>query len=112
MKNLAIAVSALAILIILVFIFTTKEKSSGDILIPTPTPLSSPQLEFVLPRVSTSSSARKLYPQAPAVLPKEQIDGKKVRIKTDRGDIVFELNEETPIASSNFIFLAGEKFYD
>lgn len=112
MKNLAIAVSLLALLIILVFIFASKEKVGGDILIPTPTPIPSPQLEFIQPRVSTSSSARKLYSQVPPVLPKEQINGKKVRIKTDMGDIVFELNEEAPVASSNFIFLTNEKFYD
>lgn len=112
MKNLAIAISLLALLIILVFIFSSKGKFGGDTLIPTPSPLSSPQLEFLHPRNSTPSSSRKTYSQPPPVLPKDQIEDKKALIKTEKGDIVFELLEEAPMASSNFIFLVNEKYYD
>lgn len=49
----------------------------------------------------------------PGVLPAEQIEGKKVRITTDKGDIVFELFADTaPLAVSNFVYLTGEGYYN
>lgn len=33
-------------------------------------------------------------------------------IKTTAGDIVVELSKDTPVTTNNFVFLAGEKFYD
>lgn len=49
----------------------------------------------------------------PGVLPVEQIEGKKIRIITDKGDIVFELFADTaPMAVSNFVYLTGEGYYD
>ncbi|MFA5129754.1 MAG: peptidylprolyl isomerase [Patescibacteria group bacterium] len=48
----------------------------------------------------------------PGVLPKEQTD-KRVRITTDKGDIVFDLlPDEGPKAASNFVYLVQHKFYD
>ncbi|OGD79352.1 hypothetical protein A2362_01255 [Candidatus Curtissbacteria bacterium RIFOXYB1_FULL_41_59] len=47
-----------------------------------------------------------------SVLTKEEIESKKVRISTAKGDIVFELFGDAPIASSNFIYLTEGKFYD
>lgn len=46
------------------------------------------------------------------VLKKEEIDGKKVKIDTNKGIITIELLGDTPIASSNFISLVNKKFYD
>ncbi|MBU0645994.1 peptidylprolyl isomerase [Patescibacteria group bacterium] len=49
----------------------------------------------------------------PGVLSAEQIEDKKVRITTDKGDIVFELFADTaPMAVSNFVYLTGEGYYD
>lgn len=49
----------------------------------------------------------------PGVLPAAQIEGKKVRITTDKGDIVFELFADTaPMAVSNFVYLTNEGYYD
>ena len=37
----------------------------------------------------------------------------KVKISTDKGDMIAELyDNETPIAANNFLKLIGEKFYD
>ena len=46
------------------------------------------------------------------LLAKDQIEGKKIKITTNKGDIVFELFSDAPIASSNFIYLTNKKFYD
>lgn len=46
-------------------------------------------------------------------LPAEQIQGKQIRLVTQKGDIVFELYPDTaPLAVSNIIYLAGEGYYD
>jgi len=36
----------------------------------------------------------------------------KVKISTDRGDMIAELYDETPIATKNFLDLIEKKFYD
>ena len=59
-----------------------------------------------------SVMSNKTYQAPPAVLDVSEIEGKKARIKTGKGDIVLELFPEAPLASSNFIFLTNEKFYD
>lgn len=49
----------------------------------------------------------------PGVLPSEQITAKQVRIKTAKGDMVFELFADTaPKTVSNFVYLASQKYYD
>lgn len=49
----------------------------------------------------------------PGVLPSEQIENKRVRLHTDKGDIVFELFPDTaPNTVSNFVYLTGLKYYD
>lgn len=49
----------------------------------------------------------------PGVLPDTEIANKIVRIKTTKGEIVFEiLPKEGPKAASNFVYLAKQKFYD
>lgn len=69
-------------------------------------PESSPQAREATPAV------KKSYANPPITLAKSQITGKKARIKTVYGDIVFELFDDTPITSSNFMFLVNDKFYD
>ncbi|MFH1252775.1 MAG: peptidylprolyl isomerase [Candidatus Uhrbacteria bacterium] len=59
------------------------------------------------PSVSTSKYS------APGILPAEQIQNKQIRIKTAKGDIVFELYPDTaPITVSNFVYLTQQKYYD
>lgn len=55
---------------------------------------------------------QKSYTEPPQKLDASQIEGKGARIKTDKGDIVFEFFPDAPMAASNFIFLANDKFYD
>lgn len=120
MKNLVLAVLGLIIVIVLAFFFTTRQKSGKDTLIPGIQTVSTPSPDLLIKREATKtaakegtgSSMKKTYQQPPPVLAKELIKGKKVRIKTAKGEIVFELFETAPIASSNFIFLANDKFYD
>lgn len=67
------------------------------------------------PPSSTSTPIMTTNPSVlafPGIFPEEEIT-KQVRIKTDKGDIVFELlPKEGPKAASNFYYLAGKKFYD
>ncbi len=49
----------------------------------------------------------------PGSMPESDRVGREVRIKTAKGDIVFELyGTEAPIAASNFVWLARHGFYD
>ncbi len=49
----------------------------------------------------------------PGILPASETEGKYVHIKTNKGDIVFQLlPKEGPNAVSNFVYLAKKKFYD
>jgi len=49
----------------------------------------------------------------PGILPAAETANKIVRIKTNKGEIVFELlPQEGPKAASNFVYLANKKFYD
>ncbi len=60
----------------------------------------------------TSTSDEKTY-MAPGILPEGEIQNKQIRIKTAKGDIVFELFSDTaPITVSNFVYLAREGYYN
>jgi cyclophilin family peptidyl-prolyl cis-trans isomerase len=49
----------------------------------------------------------------PGVLPENQISNRQIRIKTAKGDIIFELfDKEAPKTVSNFVSLAKGGFYD
>jgi len=49
----------------------------------------------------------------PGILPDKETANKQITIKTDKGDIVFELlPKEGPKAASNFVYLVNHKFYD
>ncbi|MDP2632915.1 MAG: peptidylprolyl isomerase [Candidatus Curtissbacteria bacterium] len=61
---------------------------------------------------TTKSAMKKTYLSAPSPIPATQIKGKRALIKTNRGDIIFELFSDVPIAASNFIFLTNDGFYD
>ena len=91
-----------------VFLFYGKEKTEKDIIIPSPQPVESPGPSFIDQKEATKSVMTLPFP----ILNKEEIEGKRVRIKTAKGDIVFELFTDSPVASSNFIYLTNKKFYD
>ncbi len=49
----------------------------------------------------------------PGVLDAEKIEGKQIRVKTEKGDIVFELFADTaPKTVSNFVYLTELGYYD
>ena len=107
MKNIVFAVGALIVIIALIFIFASKENGQGDTIIPTPIPVESGQMNIQNSQ-STSSAQQKPFP----VLTKEQFAGKKAVISTNYGDITFEFFNDSPIAASNYIYLASKHFYD
>jgi len=111
MKNLAIAGFGLMIVLIGVFLFS-KVKGSNDTIIPSPVPIESQKPSFINQSVNTQESSKNAMTLPFPVLKKENITGKKIRIKTAKGDIVFELFDDVPLASSNFLFLASKQFYD
>lgn len=108
MKNLAIATAGLIIVIVCVFLFSSKQKSDSDVFVPSPITSESPKLGNMANNEATKSTVNLPF----SILSKEEIEGKKVRIKTTKGDIVLELFGDSPIASSNFIYLVNKKFYD
>ena len=114
MKNLAIAASVLVLVIIVIFLFAAKGKNTNDTFIPSPTPVSSPSVAIInqSPKANSNTLGKKMYPNPPSPLPKSEIENKKAVIETEKGQIIIELSKDTPLASSNFIFLTQEKFYD
>lgn len=61
----------------------------------------------------TTAKTPEGVPPLPGIFPSEELQGKRVRMVTSKGVIVFTLlGDEAPLAASNFIWLAGHKFYD
>ena len=108
MKNLIFAIGGLTVVIVVIFMFASKQKVEKETVIPSPISVESPQPSFIFGNETSSSVAALPFP----ILKKDEIESKKITIVTDKGDIVLKLSENAPIASSNFIFLAGKKFYD
>ncbi len=115
MKNLTIAIIGLATVIVIIFFFSSKQSTRKDILIPEQSALPTEGLNFIATpgaqRV-VQQNHRKQYEKVPPLLSFEQIVGKKAVILTDKGEVTIELFTDTPFASSNFIFLVSDGFYD
>lgn len=114
MKNLAIAASVLVVMVFVIFLFATKGKNTNDTFIPSPTPVSSPSVTIInqSPKANPNTLGKKIYPSPPSPLSESELQNKKAVIETDKGQFTIELSSDAPLASSNFIFLAKEKFYD
>src|SRR3990167_7188310 len=114
MKNLAIAASVLVVIVIAIFLFATKGKNANDTFIPSPSPVSSPSVAIINKNMKANPNTlgKKTYPNSPSPLPQSEIEGKKAVIEMEKGQITIELSKDAPLASSNFIFLVREKFYD
>lgn len=112
MKNLFLAIVGLIVVIVAVFLFTSKKNSSGDTIIPSPELSATPtsNLSNIDLNVTNKTSEKMKVPFE--ILNADQIKGKKVKVSTDKGDIVIELFDEAPIAASNFLYLVNKKFYD
>ena len=109
MKKALVGIAAAIILGIIAYVFVTSSKSNNENRAKASSMLSN-QVEST--KEASPSSMRKTYAAPPKALDKTQIEGKKIRVKTIKGDIVFELFSDSPLAASNFIFLTNEKFYD
>ena len=113
MKNLSIAAAVLIVVVVVIFLFNTKGRNTDDIYIPSQTPVSSPSVQIINQnQMKSNTLGKKTYPNPPSALPKSEIENKKAVIETDKGQFTIELSPDAPLASSNFIFLANEKFYD
>jgi cyclophilin family peptidyl-prolyl cis-trans isomerase len=67
----------------------------------------------VPPTQPSVSPPRSSVTPPPGVLSDEERTGKRIRIATEKGDIVFELfGAEAPIAVTNFLWLTTQGFYD
>jgi len=80
-----------------------------------------PPIDTTVPAVPPGSSVSQTEPPTamqktwafPGVLPENQIANREIRIKTAKGDIVFELfDKDAPKTVSNFVYLAKGGFYD
>lgn len=108
MKNLVAGILGLIVVIVVIFLFATRDNPSGDTVIPSPVTTASATPDILNVNEATKGAVNVPF----KILRGDEIAGRKVRIKTDKGDIVFELSPGAPIASSNFIYLVGKKFYD
>ena len=114
MKNLAISASVLVVIVIAIFLFANKGKNTNDTFIPSPTPVASPSVAIINhnQKANPNTLGKKIYPNPSSPLPQSEIEGKKAVIEMEKGQITIELSKDAPLASSNFIFLTNEKFYD
>lgn len=115
MKNFIIAVVGFCLITFSAFIFLTHKSDNRTILGENQIAVASPsQIPIVNKQMEESSktAVRKTYQSPPPVLAASEIANKKIRITTSKGDIVFQLFEDAPIAASNFIFLTNEGFYN
>ena len=108
MKNLVIAGGILIVVIAAAFVFTRGEPQESDTLIPSPSPAGKVGFETIFNTGQTTQMSQQPF----TVLKAQDIEGKVARIKTAKGDIVFELFADAPLASSNFIALINKRFYD
>jgi len=88
---------------------------------PAPKAVPPAPIDTTVPPVPPGSSASQTEPPTamqktwafPGVLPENQIANREIRIKTDKGDIVFQLfDKDAPKTVSNFVYLAKGGFYD
>lgn len=114
MKNLVFAACGLIIVLIIVFVFSSNKTGDNNTLIPEQTAIASPSLavQSTGEAKGINTIMKKSYSNPPPALSVSAVDGKKVRIKTNKGEIVFELFGDSLIAASNFIFLTNDGFYD
>ena len=114
-KSFALAIAVLILVFVGIFLFTSKnqdEQSDFFDLDKGKSASGSASPKNILDVEQTETKTSKTYSSPPAPLAAEQIEGKRVRIKTAKGDIVIELFSDAPLAATNFLFLADEEFYD
>lgn len=112
MRNLVWAIASLVIIIIVVFVFTSRQKQSEDTVIPAQVLLNTPSPDISNINIDQKAAEDKKMQVPFQVLKKEEIEGKKATINTNKGIIVLSFDSNAPIAASNFIDLAHKKFYD
>jgi len=103
-KNIIWVVGGLIVIIAVIFLFASNREVEND------TIASSPRLEPTNNMTDESTKSAESLPFT--LLTGDGIDGKKVRILTEQGDIVIELYGDSPLASSNFIHLVEKGFYN
>lgn len=106
MKNLAWAVAFLIVIIVAIFIFA----SSGSEEPPVSESFVGEKEATKSDIVITETDDTMINPFE--LLKKDQISNQQVRLSTDKGDIVIEMYDDSPLAASNFLDLVGKKFYD
>jgi cyclophilin family peptidyl-prolyl cis-trans isomerase len=110
-KSAFVGIGAVIIIAIGILFFAQSFKKEDNNVTTTSSP-SSLSLAKQEGTTSPTLMQQKSYTEPPPTLAASQIKGKTATIKTDKGDIVFELFDDAPKASSNFIFLANDKFYN
>lgn len=103
MKNWVWAFGVLAVIIVFALLYFANSIGKKADALPIPTPVQSP-------KEATGGATNMEVPFE--VLSADQIEGRQVTIKTEKGDIVLELFADAPLAASNFVSLINKKFYD
>jgi len=103
-KNFIWVVGGLIVIIAVIFLISSKREVKNDTIIPSP--ISEPAISMT--DESTSSAENLSF----TLLASDSINDKKVRISTEKGDIVIELYGDSPLAASNFIHLIEKGFYN
>lgn len=76
-------------------------------------PVETPTTQSPKPSTPVTTAPNRTGLAFPGVLPASETSNKLIRIKTAKGDIVFELlPSEGPNAASNFVYLVKNRFYD
>lgn len=110
-STLLIILLAIGSLTLVFFIVTADDEDSSEVVTETENINNNINTELIT-NENANVSTEKTYAY-PGVLPDERIKNKKVRIKTDKGDIVFELYpDDAPGTVSNLVYLTEEGYYD
>lgn len=98
------------------FFDANKQKDPNSLTNPAENPqlndLISGKAKLESPTNNLKSSTSKSFDKFPGTYAQEQLKDKAVIIQTKKGNIYIYLFPDTPLATSNFIFLTNQGFYD
>lgn len=116
MKRLSLFLS-LALLLLVGSGCVKAKDASSDVSInyPDQKPVEQTAPAAEAPGASATAPATAKAPMwtAPEILPEKEIAKKQIRLTTEKGDIVFELyNETAPLTVSNFVYLTNNGYFN
>jgi len=107
LKDILPIFAAFFLIIFFILVFTLKNPPKEE------NKMADQEQNTATSQASVSAQTKKKYDTAPPVLSEAELASKTATITTQKGQIKIELfGKDAPKATSNFIFLAKDSFYD